>query len=190
MSDRTTCHRYPTCEASANHSQDDEQSDQTDQDRQCDQTATAWVHGQGAPPSVSKSPSPSTAEGGTSVGSISSSIGGGVTVFVGLGVLLAVGVGLAEVAVGVADCVVGACVVGACVVGVGVGVAETERVAEGVALGEGSGSSDPLRAAHKAPAPRPSAIAIRTASTIGHREAFGSSGGCSGSCAGGMAMVG
>jgi len=137
---------------------------------------------------VSKSDSPDTDDGGTSVGSISSSIGGGLTVLVGLAVGLAVGLGLAEVTVGVGDGagVVGACVVEAAVVGVGEAV--TDRVAVG--LGVGSGSSGALRDAHSAPPPRPSAMAMSTASTIGHLEDFGSSGGVSGSCAGGMAMVG
>ncbi len=109
---------------------------------------------------------------------------------VGLGVFDTVGLGLAEVAVGVGVADVGATVVGACVVGVTVGVMEGERVADGVTLGEGSGSFGALRAAHSAPAPRPRAIAINTARTMGHRDALGSSGGCSGSCAGGIAMVG
>ena len=100
------------------------------------------------------------------------------------------GVGLAEVGAAVVGaCDVGAAVVGVCV-GVMLGVAEGERVTVGETLGVGSGSSGALRAAHSAPAPRPRAMATSTASTIGHRDAFGCSGGSSGSCAGGMAMVG
>ena len=175
--------------ASAKGREDDQQDHQTEQHGQSHRPAGAGIHGQGAP-LVSKSPSPDTADGGTSVGSISSSIGGGEVVLVGLplGVALTDTLGLADVAVGVGEGagVVGACVVGAAVVKVGEEV--TDRVAVG--LGVGSGSSGVLREAHSAPPPSPSAMAIRTASTIGHREDFGSSGGISGSCAGGMAMVG
>jgi len=89
----------------------------------------------------------------------------------------------------VGACVVGATVVGATVVGAWL-VGDT--VGDWVAVGDsvGSGASLPLRAAHNAPAPRPSAIATITAMMIGALEDLGSSGGNSGSCAGGMAMVG
>ncbi len=187
-SDCITCLPARGVAASAKHRENSQQDHQAEENRERHGPAGAGIHGQGAP-SVSKSPSPATDDGGTSVGSISSSIGGGEVVLVGLGVALGDTLGLAEVAVGVGVGVgdgEGACVVGAAVVSVGEGV--TGRVAVG--LGVGSGSSGALRDAQSAPPPRPSPMAIRTASTIGHREDRGSSGGISGSCAGGMAMVG
>lgn len=114
-------------------------------------------------------------------------------VSVGLGVLD----GLAEVGAGalvVGAAEVGAAVVGAYVVGgtvVGV-LCVGDTLGEVVTTGDsvGPGASFPPRAAHSAPAPRPSAIATITAMMIGALPDLGSSGGGSGSWAGGMAMVG
>jgi len=103
-----------------------------------------------------------------------------------------VAVGLAVVCVGVGALVVGAAVVGAWVVGATAVIDgdALDRVALGVGDGDGSGSSVLLRDAHNAPAPRPSAMATITAMMIGTFDGFGSCVGSSGSCAGGIAMVG
>lgn len=142
----------------------------------------------------SNPPSPSTADGGGPLGSTSSSSGGDVVVGLDVGDLDAfadlLAVGLADAVVGVAvgdgAWVVGAAVVGAAVVGAGDEL--TDLLALGVGLGEGSGASL-LRDAHRAPAPSPSTIATTTAMMIGTLDCF-SSGGGSGSPAGGIAMVG
>ena len=95
-----------------------------------------------------------------------------------------------SVGVGVTDgaCVVGGADVGAWVVAVGDTV--TDGVSLGVGLGEGSGSEPPLRAAHNAPAPRPSRIASTTAMMIGVFDGPSFPGSGSGAPCGGMAVVG
>lgn len=152
---------------------------------------------QGAP-EVSKLPSSDTAEGGTSVGSTSSSNGGGEVVTVGFGALVRVAVGEGAALVGatvvgatvVGATVVGATVVGAAVVGAAVvGFGDFERVAVGEVLGSGS-SSAPPRAAHRAPPPRPRTIARITATTIGVLDGFSCAGGSSGGSPAGICMVG
>lgn len=159
--------------------------------------------GYGAPPSVSKSPSPSIADGGISDGSTSritgDSVGSTRGEAVSVGVCVGVGVGVGVVGVAVVGravvgrAVVGAAVVGAAVVMVGEAVAG-DRLGVGVdvtdAVGLGWGSSPRSMAAHSAPAPSPTAIAATTAMISGSLDFLGSSEPGSGSWAGGMAIVG
>lgn len=105
---------------------------------------------------------------------------------VGVLVRVTVGDGGVRVGVGVGANVVGGAVVGANVVGSLVG---RDAVTLGVGLGDGESFVLLVRDAHRAPAPRPIAIAAITASTIGALDGFLSGSG-GGSCAGGMAMVG
>ena len=83
-SDRTTTETGLTRAASANRSQHHQRDDQPEQDAEGDGPAGSRIHVRGAPLD-SKSPSPSTAEGGGPVGSTSSSNGGDVVVGLAVG---------------------------------------------------------------------------------------------------------
>lgn len=164
---------------SAHGSEHGDHDEQSEQDGQGDQAAGTWVHGQGAP-EVSKLPSFSTDDGmglpdcDCPCEAVTLAVGEGLTVRVAVALAVALGVvGTTE-----ADRVgpVGVVVAGVAGGAVVLGTRDDVALALGVTVSSPE-SPRSLLDAHRAPAPRPSPIATRTATTSGQRDALGCSSG-------------